>query len=831
MNRGLSLYIFLLIILNFIIQLPAAPARNMDAAEIELAIKKLQVLGSALYIAAHPDDENTALLAYLSKGKLVRTGYLSLTRGSGGQNLIGPEQGEMLGVLRTQELLAARKIDGAEQFFTRALDFGYSKSPEESIQIWGRDKILWDMVWIIRNFRPDIIITRFTPDVGGHGHHRASAILALEAFKDAGDPQKFPDQLKYVDTWQPKRVLWNTWHPALKQMNIDTASTPFVDIGSFNRLLGKSYGEIAAQSRSMHKSQGFGAASRRGEYREYFQLLAGDPAHKDIFDGIDLGWSRIPGGKEINLEIQQILDNYDPENPAGSLPVLLKLYREFEKLDSNYWIRQKKMELLNIIQSCAGLWLEASATEYFTPPGGILSLKISALNRSDLPLKLDKVSFSVNDGDTILSARLPDNRIFSFSTSLKIPANEDFSIPYWLRGNQYYDSLKNTHPEIIGLAQNPPALTAKFYLQNQDQTLVYDVPVTYKWTDPVEGEKYRRVLITPPATVHFDELVYVFPNNNPKEIKVQVKDLTGPISGTVSLSVPDDWQVTPVSQAFELKEKESLTNVIFAVTPPKNLNESPISANISIRGISYNYDMEEINYSHIPVQTVLQRAQSKLVRADLATADKHIGYIMGPGDDIPPLLTQAGYQVTLLNELDINATNLSRFDAVITGIRAYNTDDWLKYKNKTLLNYVYNGGTLLMQYNVTRDLVMDNLGPYNFEISHDRVTVEDAPVTFLLPDNPVLNYPEKITEADFNGWVQERGLYFADKWDPKYETPLACNDPGEKPKPGGLLIAKYGNGTFIYTGYSFFRQLPAGVPGAFRLFINLISAGDNHASR
>jgi len=831
MNRLLRFYIFLMILPIFIAQLPAAPTQNMDAAEIELAIKKLQVLGSALYIAAHPDDENTALLAYLSKGKLVRTGYLALTRGSGGQNLIGPEQGEMLGVLRTQELLAARRIDGAEQFFTRAVDFGYSKSPEESIGIWGRDKVLWDMVWIIRNFRPDIIITRFTPEVGGHGHHRASAILALEAFKDAGDPQKFPDQLKYVETWQPKRVLWNTWRPALKQMNIDTASIPWVDLGSFNQLLGKSYGEIAALSRSMHKSQGFGAASRRGEYREYFQLLAGDPASKDIFEGVDLGWGRIPYGAKLNVEIQRILDNYDPDNPAGSLPALLNLYGEFEKRDSNYWIRNKRAELLKIIRSCAGLWLEANATEYFVTPGSNLPLNLSALNRSDFTLKLEKVAFSVNGSDTTLSVPLPDNKIFSVSTSMKIPEKEDFSIPYWLRGDQYYDNLKITHPEMIGLAENPPALTVKFYLQSQDQTLEYDVPVTYKWTDPVEGEQYRQVLITPPATVHFTELVYVFPDKNSKELKVQVKDLTGPISGTISLNLPENWKVSPVRQPFELKEKGNQINVLFTVTPPENLNESTVSANLTIGDISYNYDMDEINYRHIPVQTVLQKAQAKLVRADLATAEKHIGYIMGPGDDIPPLLTQAGYQVSLLNESDITAENLSSFDAVVTGIRAYNTDDWLKYKQNTLLNYVYQGGTLLMQYNVTRNLVMDNLGPFSFDISHDRVTVEDAPVTFLLPDHPVLNYPEKITESDFSGWVQERGLYFADKWDSNYETPLACNDPGEEPKPGGLLIAKYGNGTFIYTGYAFFRQLPAGVPGAFRLFVNLISAGDNHAAK
>jgi len=363
-------------------------------------------------------------------------------------------------------------------------------------------------------------------------------------------------------------------------------------------------------------------------------------------------------------------------------------------------------------------------------------------------------------------------------------------------------------------------------LQGQDQTLEYDVPVTYKWTDPVEGEQHRQVLITPPATVHFTELVYVFPDKNSKELKAQVKDLTGPISGTISLNLPENWKVSPVRQPFELKEKGNQINVLFTVTPPENLNESTVSANLTIGDISYNYDMDEINYRHIPVQTVLQKAQAKLVRAE-----KHLGYIMGPGDDIPPLLTQAGYQVSLLNESDITAENLSSFDAVVTGIRAYNTDDWLKYKQNTLLNYVYQGGTLLMQYNVTRNLVMDNLGPFSFDISHDRVTVEDAPVTFLLPDHPVLNYPEKITESDFSGWVQERGLYFADKWDSNYETPLACNDPGEEPKPGGLLIAKYGNGTFIYTGYAFFRQLPAGVPGAFRLFVNLISAGDNHAAK
>src|SRR5438034_1388040 len=355
-------------------------AAQRDAAELQLALKKLTVLGSALYVAAHPDDENTALIAYLANERLLRTGYLSMTRGDGGQNLIGDEKGELLGVLRTQELLAARRIDGGEQYFTRAIDFGYSKTPQETLAIWGHDTILADVVWNIRRFQPDVIITRFpTTGEGGHGHHTASAMLAVEAFKLAGDPTKFPDQLRYVNVWQPRRIFWNrfSFRPIAPD-DPSLAKSLRLDIGTYNPLLGRAYTEIAAESRSQHKSQGFGAAERRGSILNYFDQLDGDPAQRDLFEGIDTSWSRLPGGEAVGKILQQASDEYDPRNPAKSLPLLVQAYSALDHLAADDYVRMHKLPVVAVkqrdvadaIHAPAELSMDVAATDSSIRPGG-----------------------------------------------------------------------------------------------------------------------------------------------------------------------------------------------------------------------------------------------------------------------------------------------------------------------------------------------------------------------------------------------------------------------------------------------------------------------------
>jgi LmbE family N-acetylglucosaminyl deacetylase len=821
---------FIIIVLSFLIYIfgsfKLVPAEeNYSAAEIQLALKKLNVLGSALYIAAHPDDENTALLAYLSKEKLVRTGYLSLTRGDGGQNLIGTESNVSLGIMRTQELLSARKIDGAEQFFSRAIDFGYSKNPEETLSIWDKEKILSDVVWIIRKFRPDLIITRFTPEMGGHGHHRASAILAIEAFEAAGDPNRFPEQLKYVDTWQPKRVLWNTWRPGLSSSGTNASPLPHLDLGTYNTLLGKSYGEISAKSRSMHKTQGFGASIRRGSYMEYFSHLAGDSAVEDIFEDINLTWTKIMGGTKIEKKINQIYGEFNPENPAGIIPELIQLYKELGKLDQNFWTNIKRKEISDIIKSSAGLWFEATAGTEKVYPGMNLDIQATALNRSNYPLELEKLSLSFKNSDTLIQKYLNNNQPLTVNTRVKIPENVSVSQPYWLKEEPLKGSFNVEDQQLIGLAENPYDLYATFTFRFEDLDLDHTVPIIHKVTDPVAGEIISLAKIVPPVFINFKQEAYIFPNNQEKTIQVVLQNQSNQTSGKLFIDVSNSWYIEPKVKNFDFSDKDEQKIFAFNIQPPNETETVSLKASIEVNNKKYAYQINTVDYEHISKQIFMPAAKVKLVKVDLQDTNKKIGYIMGSGDNTADALEQIGYQVTLLNEQDIPELNLNQFDAIIIGIRAYNTNQWLNHQNKSLLDYVYNGGTLVVQYNVNRGLVADQLGPYPFQISRDRVSVEESPVEFLQPSHPILSYPHQISQKDFSGWVQERGLYFTSEWDPQYQAILSSCDPGEEKKKGGLLVTQYGKGKYIYTGYSFFRQLPAGVPGAYRLFVNIISAG------
>ena len=814
--------IFLVLALLAFLPLKAAQVPSLNASEIQLALKKMKVIGSALYIAAHPDDENTALLAYLSKEKMFQTGYLSITRGDGGQNLIGTEANELLGILRTQELLAARRIDGAEQFFTRAVDFGYCKTPDEALDFWGKEEILGDIVRIIRQFKPDIIITRFTPDLGSHGHHRASAILAIEAFQAAANPTKFTEQLSTVEVWQPKRILWNAWRPALEGQNVDLAKLPAVDLGSYNTLLGKSYSEISALSRSMHKSQGFGAAPRYGQYLEYFIHLGGDLSRSDIFEGIDSSWKRVPGGANIPKLLDKCLKEWIPESPSDIIPILLETRGKINKLPGSYWKNVKLQELDHIIHSCLGLWLEARADDYYVTPGDSIRVTVRALTRARYPLKLQRVEIPFCNRDTVLDKLLDYNLPLEFSSNLPIPASAEVTRPYWLNGTSSIGRYNISSTDQTGLPENDPVLEARLTLKVDNETLLFTIPVVYKWTDPVQGERFRQVMISPPAFASFKEKIYIFPNQGSKLIEVDIETIHQESPSEIILEAPAGWLVEPTKVALNNKEKNS--SVRFKVTPPRY--SSTVSAGVILPDLYKTpfYNEAIIDYSHIPYQVVFSPAEVKLARININPTALNVGYIMGSGDEIPQMLAQMGINVTLLDERNFAATTLSNLKAIVIGIRAYNTQDWLKTAQPALLNYVRSGGTLVVQYNVSRGLILENLGPFPFNISRDRVSGEDAPVSFLLPNHPILNFPNKIEPKDFEGWIQERGLYFADEWDGIYETPLASNDPGEEARSGGLLYCRYGNGVYIYTGYAFFRQLPAGVSGAYRLFINMISA-------
>lgn len=791
---------------------PAQDMQQLNAAEIKQGLESLNYLGSVLYVAAHPDDENTRLLAYLAKEKKVRTGYLSLTRGDGGQNLIGNEQAELLGLIRTQELLAARRTDGAEQFFTRANDFGFSKNPEESFKIWDKSKILADVVWVIRKFQPDVIITRFPEDArAGHGHHSGSAILAHQAFSAAADPKQFPEQLAFVKPWQAKRIVWNTFN--FGGNNTTAEDQLKVDIGEYNPLLGKSYGEIAAESRSNHRSQGFGSARQRGSSIEFFTPVAGEKARTDIFEGIDFTLNRVPGNTAVQQLLSEINQEYNAADPAKSIVKLLKL-RQLVKGKPF-----KHEQLDNLILACAGIWFESMATSASYALKEPVDVKIQAIARvkNNFPLPI-----SLEETNSNTSFVLSPNKFLSQDKQLKTN-NAGITQPYWLEkphtlGAFVVDSLTK-----IGLAENPIGLSGIFKIKIGDQVITKKRAVVYKYTDQVRGELYQPLVIAPPVTATLAEKAFVFTGNEAKVVTVQLKSFKDNAAGSIEPVVPQGWKSVPQKIDFAIAKKGDEQTVSFTVIPGGNTTGGILSVSVTVNGEVYNKGLRVINYEHIPVQTLFPAAEARVDKIDLKLAGKRIGYIPGAGDLIPESLKQVGYEVINLTESQVLHTDLSGYDAIIAGVRLYNVNDQVKAMQPKLMKYVENGGVLLVQYNVSNPLRLDNIGPYPFKLSRERVTEEDAKVTILEPAHATFHYPNKITAKDFDGWIQERGLYFVTEADQKYKTLLSMNDQGETEKKGALLVADYGKGRFVYTGLSFFRQLPAGVPGAYRLFGNLIS--------
>ena len=838
----------------------AAPAENLSASEIALQLKKLNVVGSVLYLAAHPDDENSAFLAWGAKGRLLETGYLSVTRGDGGQNLIGNETGELVGVLRTQELLAARRIDGARQFFTRAIDFGYSKNPGETFAIWGHEQVLSDVVWVIRSFRPDVIVTRFpTTGEGGHGNHTASAILAVEASTAAADAKRFPEQLQWVRPWQVKRVLWNVFRFGPDAPRTAAPGQVTVDLGGYNALLGRSYTEIAGQSRSMHKSQGFGAAERRGTWLNDFKLIAGEPAKEDLFEGVDLTWGRYGAdGHAVGEILRRVERDFRESDPAASVPGLVEAWTAIGRMleagaqqaappspsspsqksesssssSSSFpdpLLAAKRAEVAEAIRACLGLWTEAIAADVSAAPGTGVKIATMALNRSAFPASLEKVDVEGGVAAPLPGGALAPNEPLRGTATVVLSADVPYTQPYWLLAPAGKGLYAVPDPRLVGKPENAPPLVARFTVRVAGATIPFETPVVFRRTDPVRGEVYSPFEIVPPVMANLDEKVYAFGSGAAKTVRVTLVAGAPKVSGAVRLRAPAGFHVSPAEVLFELAAKGAEKTVAFTVTPPPGQASGTLSAETTVAGRTESHSVVRVDYPHIPLQTLFPPAEARVLRIDVKAPRAPIGYVMGSGDAGPDALRQMGYSVTLLSDDDLETADLSRYAAIVTGIRAYNTRPRLKQVEDRLLAYAEKGGTLVVQYDTTGDLVTDALGPYPFKISRDRVTVEEAPVTFLEPDSPLLNFPNRLTPADFDGWVQERGLYFAGTWDPRYETPITSHDPGESDKKGGLLYARVGKGAYVYTGYAFFRQLPAGVPGAYRFFVNLVSAGAGSA--
>ncbi|HEX9651438.1 MAG TPA: PIG-L family deacetylase [Cyclobacteriaceae bacterium] len=807
--------------------------RQKSSSEILMDIKKLNVLGNVLYIAAHPDDENTRLIGYLANERLFNTAYLSMTRGDGGQNLVGPEISELLGIIRTQELLAARRTDGSEQFFTRANDFGYSKSADETLQIWDREKILSDIIWVIRNFQPDVIITRFPPDErAGHGQHESSTILAEEAFDLAKEINAFPEQLRYTSVWQPARLLWNTGRFWSQNVNDSDPGVISINTGEYNPYLGKSYPEIAATSRSMHKSQGFGSSGLRGEAIEYLISKKGSAANEDLMDGIDYSWNRVKGGLRIKARVDKAISSYNVSNPSESVPQLLEIRRELLKLEDAFWRERKIKEINDLIKHCMGLYLEMKSQEPMLTHGDSLKIGVEAINRSQIEAVFSEIHIpSIGISAKVNKSMNYNNRIEEQLSAI-IPTTLATTQPYWLIENGTLGVYRVDDQQLVGKPENNPAIVGEFTVSIAGENMKFSTPVIYKWTDPVKGELYRPLSITPPAFVEIEQKVLMFPNDKPKDVQVRVKSARETIRGELILQVPDGWKVSPASRIVEINSKGEEKVYDFIILPPKDQQIAEVKPIINIDdGTSSNKKLITIEYDHLPTQILFPESSSKIVRVEIERMGDRVGYIMGAGDEIPESLEQIGYSVWKMMDDEVTPENLKQLDAVILGVRVLNTNDRIRFQMPALLGYVKNGGTLVVQYNTTGRLKTNEFSPYPLRISRDRVAEENAQVEILLPDHPALTTPNKISQSDFEGWVQERGLYFPNEWSEEYDALLSSHDQGEDPKNGGLLVAKYGEGYYVYSGYAWFRELPAGVPGAYRLFTNLISLGQKEKPR
>lgn len=821
-------------------------------------------------IAAHPDDENTALLAYLARGRKVRTGYLALTRGEGGQNLIGSEQGDALGLIRTQELLAARRIDGAEQFFTRAVDFGFSKTPQEAFEKWGHDKILSDVVWVIRRFQPDVIVLRFsgTPR-DGHGHHQASALLGKEAFTAAADPARFPEQLQYVKAWQAKRLMWNAaaFTPEQEQELQKQPNKIEVDPGAYDPVLGHSYAEIAGMSRSMHRSQGMGTAERKGSAKTWLLSVEGAPASRDLFEGIDITWNRLPGGAAVGRALSEAARTFDASDPGKILPLLLAAQKAMAGIHDPR-VDLKRGELGEAIALCSGLWLDATADKYAVTPGGTLRLSATALRREKTAATIESVEF---EGMSQASAKersvtLPFNEPKVFSADITVPRNEPLSQPFWLREARNGDTYTVRNQLDIGLAENPPLLRARFHLRVDGQDVDVTRPVTFRYIERAQGELTRPIIVEPGVSLEWSRRSRLFPNDSVEKIDLEMQANVAGASGEVHIAAPNGWSATPASQNFRLASAGDQVSVSFQIRPPAQETAGVLAATAAMGDQNVAVGMETISYPHFPPQVLFHPANAELVRSDVKLQAKNIGYVMGAGDEVPDALRQIGANVVLLDADELSRGDLSRFDSIVTGVRAYNTRPDLRSNQERLLAYMENGGTLVVQYidaqggrggrggpapgrgstNGTAGgstngrgatagaaapgagrgtPVAFRAGPYPFATGLDRVTVEDSPVQLPDPASPLLHQPNEISARDFEGWIQERGLNFASQWDSHYQPLFETHDPGEKPLLGGTLYTRYGKGAYVFTAFSWFRELPAGVPGAFRIFANLLSAG------
>lgn len=795
-------------------------AQSISSSQIFHQLLQIKETKRVLYIAAHPDDENTRLIAYLANGEHAEVAYLSLTRGDGGQNLIGKELGIELGQIRTQELIKARETDGGRQFFTRAMDFGYSKNPDETLQNWEKQKVLADVVWAIRKFQPDIIITRFNIIPGvTHGHHTTSAILAGDAFQLAGKSDAFPEQLEWVKPWQPKRIFFNAYNFRGDFEPEEGKNYYAFEVGGYNPLLGKTYNQIAADSRTMHKSQGFGATAGIGASSDYIELIDGEVYENSPFDGVSDRWESISGGKEIKSQIDQVLNQFDFLEPEKNVAALLKLRSTLLGLQSEEnWVKEKVSKLDQVIFNAMGLEFEFNVRKEIGFPGEKINAELIFNNPSSIGIK--EISFKIREvGFSGEPSELKDNETQNLPVSFSIPEDAAYSQPYWLQ-NPISGALYDVKDQNqIGMPFNDGTTSGELSFQLFDQQFRTSVPLKYKFNDPVDGEVKQPFVIVPEVDLTVSkENVFLVSGADPTLI-VTVNFRDQYLEGELDFEGLESSQYRILSVEDLALQKRRVYKVAFL---PNGAGKKTVTARFtSPNGKSFNQYTRTISYKHIPNLTYFSPASFNLIQEDWKLSGEKIGYIPGAGDDVPGVLSALGYNVTMISAEDYSVDYLSQFKAIIVGIRAYNTNESLAANQQVLMGYVFSGGNLIVQYNTSSPLLTSQIGPFPFTIGRDRVSVQNSPVTADW-SSPVLSSPNQLTEDDLSGWVQERGLYFATAIDSAYQTPFSMQDPDEPASNGSLIVGKYGKGTFVYTGISFFRQLPAGVPGAIKLFINLI---------
>lgn len=796
-------------------------SQQLTSSEIYSKMKQLNVLGKVLYLAAHPDDENTRFIAYSANSKMFETAYMSLTRGDGGQNLIGPELREELGLIRTQELIAARGVDGGQQFFSRANDFGYSKNPEETFAIWNKELVLGDLVYVIRSFRPDVIVCRFPSDGGGgHGHHTASAILGEEAFRLAANPKAYPEQLKEVQVWQATRIVTNTgrwWNP---DISADDEGVVAENVGAYSALLGTSCNEIAAHSRTQHKSQGFGSTGARGEQMEYFEHVAGQPANESLFDGFESSWVRVQGGKQIQKAVDEMLTRFQVDAPQQSIPDLLKIRKMLTSMKQDEWVKLKTEQVNAIIVQCAGLFVEVETSSKYASPGDSVYAEFEVISRMADGFELLSISNLVFGVD-IQGQNLKRNQVYEKRKGFVLPENLPLSTPYWLREKGTLGTYMLSDQNLVLKPDNGASVAFKVELKINQEPIELMVPLVNKSNDPVKGEVIQPFYVVPPASIRTKEPSYLVKNNEEQKVSYVVNAFSDGVEGSIRVRLPEGWELVSNSLSALILPKGAELSGELVVRPTASAQSGLLQLSLVGESTVNDASVTFIEYDHIPRQMMVRPAQAQLNPVDLKINSERIAYIPGAGDAVPEALMAMGYSVDVLDPDELSG--LKAYDAVILGIRLLNVNERADVFMPQLLEYVSSGGTLIVQYNTRHRLKTDEIGPYPIKLSRDRVTNEQSSVKVLAPEHPVMNSPNTITQKDFENWVQERGLYFPGEWSDEYTPIIEWNDDGESPKQGALLVAEYGEGHYVYSGISFFRQLPAGVPGAYRLLANLIA--------